>query len=289
MTAPSYDRSQQTLGNIVHLEHVNVSHDDQAAATLFYIVGLGLTRDPYLMVGLDNMWANVGRSQVHLPTRGKQVLRGRIGLVLPDLAAAKQRLEKIAKPLAGTAFQFSGHADFIDATCPWGNQYRLHAPAPEFGPTTLGLPYVEFNAPRGSAPGIARFYQQILRTPAALTTQDGAPAAVVTAGKSQRLIYRETDAPQPPYDGHHVQIYIADFAGPHDALAERGLITEESDPYQYRFVKIVDPDNGKALFEIEHEVRSLTHPLYARELVNRNPQQSNTRYARNGDRYAGVY
>jgi len=289
MTAPSYDRSQQTLGNIVHLEHVNVSHDDQAAATLFYIVGLGLTRDPYLMVGLDNMWANVGRSQVHLPTRGKQVLRGRIGLVLPDLAAAKQRLEKIAKPLAGTAFQFSGHADFIDATCPWGNQYRLHAPAPEFGPTTLGLPYVEFNAPRGSAPGIVRFYQQILRTPAALTTQDGAPAAVVTAGKSQRLIYRETDAPQPPYDGHHVQIYIADFAGPHDALAERGLITEESDPYQYRFVKIVDPDNGKALFEIEHEVRSLTHPLYARELVNRNPQQSNTRYARNGDRYAGVY
>ena len=289
MTAPSHDRSQETLGNIVHLEHVNVSHDDQVAATLFYIVGLGLTRDPYLMVGLDNMWANVGRSQIHLPTRGKQVLRGRIGLVLPDLAAAKQRLEKVVKPLAGTAFQFSGHADFIDATCPWGNHYRLHAPAPEFGPTTLGLPYVEFNAPCGSAPGIARFYQKILRTPATLTTQDGAPAAIVTAGKLQRLVYRETDAPQPPYDGHHVQIYIADFAGPHDALAERGLITEESDQHQYRFVKIVDPDNGKALFEIEHEVRSLTHPLYARELVNRNPQQSNTRYARNGDRYAGIY
>jgi len=289
MTAPSYDRKQEDLGNIVHLEHVNVSHDDQAAATLFYIVGLGLTRDPYLMVGLDNMWANVGRSQIHLPTRGRQVLRGRIGLVLPELDAARRRLETVAQPLAGTAFGVSDHADFIDATCPWGNQYRLHAPAPEFGPTTLALPYVEFNAPRGSAPGIVRFYQKILRAPAALATHAGAPAAIVTVGKSQRLIYRETDAPQPPYDGHHVQIYIADFSGPHDLLAERGLITEESDQHQYRFVQIVDPDNGRALFQIEHEVRSLTHPLYARELVNRNPQQSNTRYARNGDRYAGLY
>ena len=39
------------------------------------------------------------------------------------------------------------------------------------------------------------------------------------------------------------------------------------------------PDNGKLLFKIEHEVRSLTHPLYARPLVNRNPAQNNREYA----------
>ena len=30
--------------------------------------GLGLTRDPYLMTSVTNMWVNVGRSQFHLPT-----------------------------------------------------------------------------------------------------------------------------------------------------------------------------------------------------------------------------
>ncbi|MEK6838463.1 MAG: hypothetical protein AABY08_01830, partial [Candidatus Thermoplasmatota archaeon] len=46
----------------------------------------------------------------------------------------------------------------------------------------------------------------------------------------------------PPYDGHHVQIYIANFSGPHRWLKEHGLITEESNWYQYRFQDIVDPE-----------------------------------------------
>ena len=54
--------------------------------------------------------------------------------------------------------------------------------------------------------------------------------------------------------------------------------TEESDQYQYRFKDIVDPDTGKHLYTIEHEVRSITHPLYARPLVNRNPVQTNRNY-----------
>ena len=32
------------------------------------------------------------------------------------------------------------------------------------------------------------------------------------------------------------------------------------------------------LFTVEHEVRSQTHPLYGRPLVNRNPAQSNRDY-----------
>ena len=72
----TYDRTRQDLGNIVLLEHVNVTIPDQRLATIFYLSGLGLTRDPYLMAGIDNMWVNVGRNQVHLPSRGTQVLRG---------------------------------------------------------------------------------------------------------------------------------------------------------------------------------------------------------------------
>ena len=73
MNAPEklkqFDRDARVVGNIVHLEHFNVCIPDQRLATLFYVVGLGGTRDPYLFMGLENMWVNFGRTQVHLPSR----------------------------------------------------------------------------------------------------------------------------------------------------------------------------------------------------------------------------
>jgi len=85
MAGKKFDRGSQDVGNILALEHVNVRIPDQVVATLFYVVGLGLTRDPYLMVGIENMWANAGQQQFHLPTGRPQVLRGCVGLVVPDL------------------------------------------------------------------------------------------------------------------------------------------------------------------------------------------------------------
>ena len=64
-----FDRAAEDLGNSIHFEHVNVTVPDQRLATLFYVAGLGLTRDPYLMVSDTNMWVNVGKSQFHLPER----------------------------------------------------------------------------------------------------------------------------------------------------------------------------------------------------------------------------
>src|SRR6185369_10213830 len=82
MTRPQFDRTAEDLGNIVELGHVNVTVPDQSKAVAYYLMGLGLTRDPYLMAGLENMWVNVGRGQFHLPTRNPpQVGRGTTGLV----------------------------------------------------------------------------------------------------------------------------------------------------------------------------------------------------------------
>jgi hypothetical protein len=283
----TYDRARQDLGNIVLLEHVNVCIPDQRLATIFYLSGLGLTRDPYLMAGVDNMWINAGRSQFHLPSRGTQVLRGHVGIVMPDLAALKRRLQKVAPLLAETRFAWEERGGAVEATCPWGNRYRCYAPAPEFGSAELAIAYVEFDVPPGSAAGITRFYQQIMNAHAQLET--GATAvAVISTGAAQRLRFRETTRPLPEYDGHHIQVYITDFSGPHRRLLERGLITEESDEYQYRFRDLVDPADGRKLFTIEHEVRSLTHPLYARPLVNRNPEQSNRNYVRGQDTFRGT-
>jgi hypothetical protein len=92
-------------------------------------------------------------------------------------------------------------------------------------------------------------------------------------------MFRETDREPAPYDGHHVQIYVADFSGPYRKLLDKGLVTEESDQHQYRFKDLADPESGAPLFTIEHEVRSMRHPLFRRPLVNRNPSQNNMNYA----------
>ena len=278
----AFDRAAEDMGNIVALEHVNLTVTDQITATDFYVTGLGLTRDPYLNTASHNMWVNVGRSQFHLPSRSpQQVLRGRIGLVMPDLDRLAKRLESVKKNLKGTKFKFGPakngarkRNDAIDIICPWGNRMRCHAAGGKFAPMALGIPYLEFDVPSGAAKGIAKFYREIYGADSRLSSRDGAPAAFVPVGHRQELIFRETKAKLPKYDGHHIQIYIADFSGPHAKLLERGLITEESNPYQYRVVDIVDVDSGKKLFEIEHEVRSMTHPLYTRSFVNRDPEQS---------------
>src|SRR5829696_5003218 len=97
-----FDRAAEDLGNSIHFEHVNVTVPDQRLATLFYVSGLGLTRDPYLMTGVDNMWVNVGESQFHLPTNDAQVIRGTIGLVVPDVTALVARLRTVEPLLRGT-------------------------------------------------------------------------------------------------------------------------------------------------------------------------------------------
>jgi catechol 2,3-dioxygenase-like lactoylglutathione lyase family enzyme len=275
----AYDRTIEDLGNVVMLEHVNVRVPDQQLATLFYIAGLGLTRDPFLMTSVTNMWANVGRSQFHLPTNKPQVLRGHTGLVIPNREALVRRLGAVKKPLEGTRFAFSEHDDHVEAICPWGNRIRCYAPGERFGRMMLGMPYVELDVPRGTLDGIVRFYREMLTTGSGVGEDERGRHAWAAVGPGQKLIFRESDATAPAFDGHHVAIYLADFSGPHRRLLERGLVTEESDQHQYRFQDIVDMDTGRVLFTIEHEVRSMRHPMYARPLINRNPEQTNRVYA----------
>jgi hypothetical protein len=274
-----FDRSVEDLGNVVEFGHVNVTVPDQRLATLYYISGLGLTRDPYLMTGTDNMWANAGRQQFHLPVRRAQVVRGVTGLVLPDVDALLARLARVRKDLADTKFAFRETADGVETTCPGGNRVRCHAADRDrFGPMRLGMPYVEFNVDPGTLDGIVRFYREILGGTAFIDTDGKGTHARAIVGDGSALIFREAEVDQPPFDGHHIQISLVDFSGPHRRLLERGLITEESDQHQYRFEDIIDPADGKVIFKVEHEVRSMRHPMYARPLVNRDPTINNRNY-----------
>jgi hypothetical protein len=279
MQEQHYDRAAEDIGNIVGLGHVNTAIPDQGLATLFYVSGLGLTRDPFLNTSTDNMWINVGQSQFHLPTGRIEVLRGITGLVLPDRAALLERLTRLRQPLADTHFDFRESNDGVEAVSPWGNRIHCHAPdLDRFGPLVLGMPYVQFDVRPGTADGIARFYRAVLGAPADLIDDAGGKRARVMVGAKQYFIFRETDAPELAFDGHHVQIDVADFSGPHRRLLALGLVTEESNAHQYRFKDIVDPDTRQLLFTIEHEVRSMRHPMYARPLVNRDPAQTAMNY-----------
>jgi hypothetical protein len=289
------DRDARTVGNIVHLEHFNVCIPDQRLATLFYVVGLGGTRDPYLFMGLENMWVNFGRTQCHLPSRAvpprTEVVRGTIGLVVPNLAELKRRLEyagsemKRVVPEAKTKFSWQEKDGAVEATCPWGNRVRCHAPSPELGNTELGIVYVDFDVPQGTADGIARFYKDVMRAPA----KSERNRATVSVGRNQKLHFTETSKPLPEYDNHHIQVYIADFGTPYHWLKERDLITMETDADEWRFQWIVDPRDNRKLFQIEHEVRSMKHRLFARPLVNRNHGITNMTYVPGHDAFHGTY
>src|SRR3954447_7001814 len=153
------------VGNVLLLEHLNMQITDQLEATLFYIVGLGLTRDPYGAVSTNNMHVNVGDHQFHLPTRTPQVVGGHVGMVLPDLDKVEKQLESVKPQLAHTKLAWKREKDYLDVTCPWGNDLRCYAPSARFDGMRMGIPYIEIDVKPGTAAGIARFYDQIMGAP----------------------------------------------------------------------------------------------------------------------------
>src|SRR5580765_490663 len=296
MNAPEklkYDRSTQDVGNIVHLEHYNCCIDDQRLAVLFYVVGLGATRDPYIFPGMENIWLNFGRTHVHMPSRAvppkAERLRGTAGFVVPSLDELAKRLEHAGKEMKrvvgdARAFSYTVKKDCVEATDPWGTRVRCHAPSPEYGPVDLGLVYVDFDVPPGTTEGIARFYNEVMEAPA----QFSKSRTSVSVGRHQKIIFSETSQPLPEYDGHHIQIYIADFGTPYEWLKPRELINMETDENEWRFQWIVDPRDGRKLFQVEHEVRSMKHRLFNRPLVNRNPGITNMTYVPGHDAFRGT-
>lgn len=280
MSSSKTNRSGQDVGNVVLFEHVNVTVPDLEMAALFYVHALGLTRDPYIDLGPDLMWVNAGEQQFHIPMGEIQVLRGIVDLVVPSLPSAEVRLAALAPRFDGTRFSFRTVGSHLEVTGPWGNRVRLRQASPGSG-MQLGISGVEFPVRQSSIAGIARFYQEVL---GAKATMDET-TCTVRVGVGQALCFTATDEPIADYDGHHIAIYVADFSRPHGALVEREVVVDDIDASQYRFTSIVDPASGEQLFELEHEVRSLHHPLHRRPLVNRNADQRLDGYVPGADTF----
>lgn len=259
------------IGNIVFFEHVNLRVPDHRLATLYFVEGLGLTRDPLRMVGTRNMWVNVGHQQFHLPIGPATPIEGEVGVIVPDLAATARQLSAVASAFEGTAFTARPEGDTLATTTPWGHRIRVHAQHVVGSRLPQALWYVEFWVTPGAAEGVGAFYRDVLQCPVETVSIDGDPAVRVTVGSGQTFRFRERPGVRGLPHQNHVAVYVTRYRALYAALDKRGLIMEADADEQFRFCQVTDADSGAVLYTFEHEVRSLHHPGYRRPLVNRVP------------------
>ena len=126
---------------------------------------------------------------------------------------------------------------------------------------------------RGSPASIAR---SLRPRPLSSMTAAGAPAS--WSGPGNISSFARPTRPSPPSTVITCRSTWRISPRPTRRLQQLGLVTEESNQHQYRFKDIVDLDTRRVLFTIEHEVRSMQHPMYARVLVNRDPAQTGMNY-----------
>ena len=257
------------LGNFAHFEHVNLRVPDHYLATLFFIEGLGLTRDPMRMVSVRNMWVNVGKQQFHMPIGEAIPFAGEIGLTVPSLEASLSSLKHVASMLKDTEFSLAEDSKTLLAVSPWGHRIRLHQAGELSGALPQAIPYVAFWVPPGAADGIATFYNDVLGVPAYARKNGRLAKASVNVGVNQHFHFVEKRDLILPEHRNHVAVYLARYNEIYAELKRRRLLMEEDRNEQFRFAKIIDPRSGESLFSFEHEMRSLYHPDFLKPLVNR--------------------
>jgi hypothetical protein len=151
-----------------------------------------------------------------------------------------------------------------------------------------GIQYVEFKCPVGTAAKIALFYESIFDATASVVQDGDTDIAIVAFGNvdetgqsDQSLLFRETEEVLPPYDGHHIAMYVgkseADYEQAFKNAATAGVVwvnprfDDKADTLQgarewkqFRFKEILDMETGEKIFELEHEMRSIEHKAWPR-------------------------
>jgi hypothetical protein len=259
------------IGSLVHFEHVNFRVPDHYFGTLFFIEGLGFTREPTRRVGVSNMWVNVGQQQFHLPIGEAAPFAGEVGITLPDLDATYRKLKSLAPKMEGTKFKVAKENSTLRIVTPWGHVLIAHAARELSGRLLQAIPYVTFFVPAGTAAGIGRFYEQLLGAPVTMSGRGSKKTASVTVGVNQTFHFVDTTGVEIPEHPNHVAIYVSRYRSIYRDMRKSKLIMAPDNAEQFRFADMADPNTGKTLFSFEHEVRSLHHPDFLQPLANRVP------------------
>ncbi|MEP5723444.1 MAG: hypothetical protein ABJL64_14635 [Rhizobiaceae bacterium] len=263
------------IGGIVHLDHVNFETPDHELATVFYINGLGLTRDPYRRADEQNMGINVGLQQFHLPRRGEQTppFYGVVGLVVPDIEGIKKRCDLLSKlgKFDGTPYRWVQEGSAVLVTSPFGVQFRLHRAEDFVFQRPLGIAYVEVSVPLQTADGIAKFYSKIVKAPVQVRDIEAGKTALVSAGPHQQIRFVERSLDDYRTHSMHISYHVTHYNELRETVADHDSLMGAGRGEVFFFNKIFDPDTGEFIFEIQNEVRSIYHPDFMRPLINRWP------------------
>src|SRR5438128_12552418 len=159
------------------------------------------------------------------------VRRWDVEIVVPDLQLMPASVDAVRDHLKDTKFGYSVEDKYIAVTTPWGNRLRLFAAGPTFGDMTLGITHVEIPVEAGRAAGIARFYEKVLGTAAAVTPDAEGLAAHVKVGQRPEMVFRETSKPLAVDDGCHVASHLTTFSAPHECRDQPGIVSLASTDY----------------------------------------------------------
>lgn len=279
--------AEQDVGDVVHLEHVNLEVPDLDLARVFYAEGLGLTADPdtlgWQRGGPFVTWYNLGRQQLHIcKGAAPQNTRGTIVLRLPSLARAAERLAALRPVLQDTAFSFSvqqqqqepgqerqgdaapaaSRGDSITAADPWGQLFLLVESAPGF-PFPAGIVELRLPCFPGTAHFIARFYSEQLgaRVVECSGSGGGGESSRVLVGPGTCLRFEEDASlgeltPQGVeelWTGWHVAFYTTRFSAAFRQTLALG-INQLDHPYRDK-----SPDLAAALANRQFRFKDVHH------------------------------
>ena len=149
----------------------------------------------------------------------------------------------------------------------------------------LGIEIVDMDVPFGIAEKIGKFYEYYFDAKAEISYVDATEfpqqrrRCVVRVGYNQQIAFTEAieGVSLEPYDGHHIAVYVNNFVESYYRLSEDELvwnnprfpqfkydtIDDALEHNEFRFLYIVDVDTNEKIFEIEHELRSLSHPSFS--------------------------
>lgn len=295
-TQPS-ERSQD-LGNIVHLEHLNLEVPDRALADMFYADALGLASDPAMHGHPRVTWYNIGRQQFHI-AKGNKAQRTPlpVTLVLPDHSSLLNRFQDAATKFQGTQFAYDQKDTHqINVTDPWGQRFVIVPPSDK-SVFDRGIKNIPLPCAPGTAAAIGDFYEQMYKARVVYQSQNGAEHASILSGPGTTLTfiesskYRDAATAIGAFEGWHIAFYLADFSSVFNAVNNAGLnllqhkysdkaptLQEALKCSQFRMSSIIaftdSPaggptqfKTGEKLYSFGHELRSMYHPRYLRSLM----------------------
>jgi hypothetical protein len=297
------------LGGIVLLEHINIDVTSREHCELFY-VALGGTPDQSVPTRM-----NFGLQQFHLGLRqSAQIINGHIGLLLPNLSDLTSRLVALSEKLAGTQFAWrlekedgdepsprnilsSYKGPVVAVTCPFGNHFRVYEYSKAFGMNSkIGILYVYFNCPIGTARIISEFFSRIYSAHcnvAELTLSDSSETyelATVSMGAWQNLFFAAVEEPEAfarrEYHDYHLCFYVADFTGSYQrsvedntllakhrfddrfTTMEEALCSRQFRNFTIRKTAEKGEAEGQEVYKMHQEVRTVLHGAYCLPLNN---------------------